>query len=211
MPFERFERLAPEKRERILEVAAQEFAERGYEGASINRILERAQMSKGAAYYYFADKADVFGAAVLYASEYVQISGMAVDLAGLDRETFWPTFAELHRQPLLRSFERPWLFALLRVAGQLAPEFLEREPLASLVRGIKALATGLVKRGQELGIIREDLESGLIFAWLQGLDRASDQWLTEHWAQLDRAALVRISDTTVEAMRRVLAPDAGDQ
>jgi AcrR family transcriptional regulator len=166
-------------------------------------------MSKGVAYYYFADKADLFSAAVMYASAYVQISGMTVDLASLDRETFWPTFAELHRQPLLRSFERPWLFAVIRVASQLAPEFLEREPLATLARGIKTLTLGFLKRGQELNIIREDLEPGLMFAWLQGLDSSSDQWLTERWARLDRATLAHISDTTVEAMRRVLAPDAG--
>lgn len=207
MPFERFERLAEAKRERILEMAAQEFAEHGFEGASINRILERAAMSKGAAYYYFADKADLFRAAVMYAGEYVQIAGMTVDLAGLSRESFWPTFAELHRQPLLRAFERPWLFAVIRVAGQLPPAFLEHEPLVTLARSIKTLTLGLVKRGQELGLIREDLESGLIFAWLQGLDQASDQWLTERWAQLDRATLARVSDETVEAMRRILAPE----
>ena len=207
MPFERFERLTAEKRERILETAAQEFAEHGFEGASINRILERAAMSKGAAYYYFADKADLFCTAVMYASDYVQISSMTIDLTSLDRETFWPTFAELHRRPLLRAFERPWLFAVIRVAGQLPPEFIAREPLASLARTIITTTLGLVKRGQELGLIRVDLEDSLIFAWLQGLDRASDQWLMERWAQLDRAMLTRISDATVEAMHRALAPD----
>ena len=60
MPFARFGKLSPEKRERILEVAAQEFARHGYEDACINRILEQAEMSKGAAYYYFEDKVDLF-------------------------------------------------------------------------------------------------------------------------------------------------------
>lgn len=35
-PLERFERLAMEKCERILEMVAQEFVEHGIEGASIN-------------------------------------------------------------------------------------------------------------------------------------------------------------------------------
>src|SRR5258708_31869284 len=104
MPFERFEKLAPAKRERILEVAAQEFAAKGFEGASVNRILERAQMSKGAAYYYFADKADLFGAAVLYASERIHLADMAVDLAALTAGDFWPNFASLHPPPLFLSF-----------------------------------------------------------------------------------------------------------
>ena len=57
MPLTRFDKLSPAKRERILEVAAQEFARYGYEDASINRMLEQAQMSKGAAYYYFEQRA----------------------------------------------------------------------------------------------------------------------------------------------------------
>jgi AcrR family transcriptional regulator len=206
MPFERFARLTQEKRERILEVAAQEFSENGFQGASINRILERAEMSKGAAYYYFADKADLFTTAVLYASDTLQLSSITVDLAGLSRDTFWPTFTQLHRQPLLLSFERPWLFAVIRVASQLAPALVERKPLATLAQNINRLTIDMLKRGQELHAVRNDLEQDLLFAWVQGLDRSSDQWLMEHWTQIDRSVLTRVSDATVEAMRRTLAP-----
>src|SRR5258708_32607393 len=89
-------------------------------------------MSKGAAYYYFADKADLFGAAVLYASERIHLADMAVDLAAPTAENLWPTFSELHRQPLLRSFEQPSPLAVIRDAGPLPPEQMEREALASL-------------------------------------------------------------------------------
>jgi hypothetical protein len=87
---------------------------------------------------------------------------------------------------------------------------MEREPLASLARQIISLVMQLVERGQELGSIRRDLPVELIFAWLQGLDGASDQWLTSHWSQLDRATIARVSDQTVEAMRRTLVPEAGE-
>ena len=46
MPRPRFDKLAEEKRERILEAAAKEFAARGYDGASMNRILD-GNISKG--------------------------------------------------------------------------------------------------------------------------------------------------------------------
>ena len=39
MPRPRFDKLAVGKRERILEAAAKEFAAHGYDGASLNRIL----------------------------------------------------------------------------------------------------------------------------------------------------------------------------
>src|SRR5689334_14640744 len=59
MPRPRFERASPEKREALLDSAAAEFAEHGYDGASINRILLAAGFSKGAFYYYFDDKPDL--------------------------------------------------------------------------------------------------------------------------------------------------------
>ena len=206
MPFARFDKLSPAKRERILEVAAQEFARYGYEDASINHMLEQAQMSKGAAYYYFEDKVDLFCTVVQYCSERLRIIDQQVDIAALTLETFWPTLAELHRLPLLRSFERPWLFAALRAAGQLSPAALQREPLATLSRQLRTWAMAIAKRGQEVGAIRTDLSDDLIFAWLQALDSASDHWLVAHWQQLDRQAIAHISDQTVEVMRRALAP-----
>lgn len=208
MPFPRFYKLEHEKRERLMEVAAQEFAQCGFEGASINRILERAQMSKGATYYYFEDKVDLFLTVVQYCNARLNLFDQEFDPATLTAETFWLTFAELHRQPLIRSFEQPWLFAAVNAARRLSPESLEREPLSGFARQLIAWVMTIVKRGQELGVIRDDIPDELIFAWLQALDEAGDQWLLAHWKDLDRAAIARISDQTVDAMRRALAPDS---
>jgi len=208
MPFPRYHKLEREKRERLMEVAAQEFDRYGFEDASINRILERAQMSKGATYYYFEDKVDLFFTVVQYCNERLQLIDQEIDPATLTAETFWPAFADLHRQPLIRSFEQPWLFAAVNAARRLSPATLEREPLASFARQLIAWVMTIVKRGQEVGVIRTDIPGELIFAWLQALDEASDQWLLAHWKDLDRAAIARVSDQTVDAMRRALAADA---
>lgn len=208
MPFPRYHKLEREKRERLMEVAAQEFARYGFEDASINRILEHAQMSKGATYYYFEDKVDLFFTVVQYCNERLQLIDQEIDPATLTAETFWPTFASLHHQPLIRSFEQPWLFAAVNAARRLSPAALEREPLASFARQLIAWVMTMVKRGQEVGVIRTDIPGELIFAWLQALDEASDQWLLAHWKDLDRAAIAQVSDQTVDAMRRALATDA---
>ncbi|HEX7974400.1 MAG TPA: TetR/AcrR family transcriptional regulator, partial [Anaerolineales bacterium] len=177
MPFQRYHKLPLKKRERLMEVAAQEFAAHGFEDASVNRILETVQMSKGAAYYYFEDKVDLFFTVIQYCIGRMKLFSQELDLAALTAESFWPTFAELHRQPLLRSFEQPWLFAAVRAAERLSPAALEREPLATFARQIMTLVMNLVKRGQELGVIRTDLPEQLIFAWIRALDDAGDHWL----------------------------------
>jgi AcrR family transcriptional regulator len=204
MPFPRFSKLPLEKRERLMEAAAQEFAAYGFENASMNRILETVQMSKGAAYYYFEDKVDLFFTVIQYCIARSKLD-LALDPATLTAETFWPAFAELHRQPLLRSFEQPWLFAAVRAAEHLPPAVLEREPLATFARQVRTWMLNLVKRGQELGVIRTDLPEQLIFAWIQALDDASDHWLLSQWSQLDREAIAHISDQTVDGMRGALA------
>ncbi len=209
MPFARFEKLAPEKRNYLLDVAAREFAIHGFADASINRILEQAQMSKGATYYYFEDKVDLFCTVVRYASDFLQFSHLEVDLGTLTGENFWPTFAELHRLPLLRAVERPWLFTVIGVAAQVSPSLMDREPLTRLSYHIRTLVMRLIQRGQELGVIRTDLPDELLFAWLHALDHASDRWLMEHWEHLEHADIVRISDQTVAAMSKAMAPEEG--
>jgi AcrR family transcriptional regulator len=161
-------------------------------------------LSKGAAYYYFEDKLDLFFTVIRYCIERVKLD-LKLDPATLTAETFWPTFAELHRQPLLRSFEQPWLFAAVRAAEHLPLAALEREPLATFARQVRTWMMNLVKRGQELGVIRTDLSEELIFAWIAALDDASDHWLLAHWSELDREAIARISDQTVDGMCRALA------
>ena len=59
MPLPRFQNLDQLRKRAILTAAAEEFGERGFAAASYNRIIERAGISKGAMYYYFADKDDL--------------------------------------------------------------------------------------------------------------------------------------------------------
>jgi AcrR family transcriptional regulator len=206
MPFPRFDKLAQERRERVLDIAAQEFAAYGFEDASINRILENANMSKGAAYYYFEDKADLFATTVQYCVQRLELIDRELDTTTLTAESFWPIFSELHRRPLLRSFDQPWLFGAIRAAGKLSSSALERKPLATLASQISMWVMNIIKRGQQLGMIRTDVPNELIFGWLEALDGASDRWLLEHWQEMDRAAIACYSDLTVEAMKRAVSP-----
>lgn len=51
---------AEETRARILEAAAECFAQHGYEAASVGDICDRAGVSKGAFYHHFPSKQDLF-------------------------------------------------------------------------------------------------------------------------------------------------------
>ncbi|MCG8453527.1 MAG: TetR/AcrR family transcriptional regulator [Spirochaetales bacterium] len=55
-----FSRISPEKRQRVLQAAAAEFAEKGLNLANINVIAERAGISVGSLYKYFESKTHLY-------------------------------------------------------------------------------------------------------------------------------------------------------
>ena len=60
MPSERFFRLPKEKMEIIRKAAIREFKRVSPDEASINKIIQTAEISRGSFYTYFADKEDLF-------------------------------------------------------------------------------------------------------------------------------------------------------
>ena len=91
MPLERFYRLPDDKRARLLRVAATEFADKGFDGASLNAILAAAGLSKGSYYYYFTDKEDLYAEAVGQAIDVIAKDLPVFPSAEVTRTTFWLT------------------------------------------------------------------------------------------------------------------------
>lgn len=60
MPKPTFFNLPDEKRQAILEIAIEEFAENDYQSASISRMVARLGIAKGSFYEYFEDKDDLY-------------------------------------------------------------------------------------------------------------------------------------------------------
>jgi AcrR family transcriptional regulator len=60
VPQETFFNLPQEKRQKLIDVLLDEFAENDYKAVSVSRIVERAGIAKGSFYQYFADKKDCY-------------------------------------------------------------------------------------------------------------------------------------------------------
>ena len=87
-PLERYYRLPPARRAALLDAARSEFAEHGFERASYNRSIAAAGVSKGAMYYYFADKEDLFGEVIDHLLD--ELSSQTGPLrTPTDAEDFW--------------------------------------------------------------------------------------------------------------------------
>lgn len=203
MPRPRFANLPTERRVALLEAAAQEFAARGYDDASLNQILERAGVSKGVAYYYFEDKADLFLTVVQYYMERLGIGNFEETPDTVTAETFWPALTELYRKPFVRSREYPWSFGVWRAAR----EVFRAGPharLAEFVEQYIGVLARLLKRGQDLGVIRTDLPDDLLMGWVLAVDDANDLWILNNWNTLDEEALSVAADRVVDGLRRLI-------
>jgi AcrR family transcriptional regulator len=60
MPTDTFFRLPEEKRRRIFDAAVEEFSQKSFSSASINRIVQAAGIPRGSFYQYFAGKEDIY-------------------------------------------------------------------------------------------------------------------------------------------------------
>jgi len=48
-----------DSKERLMTAAVEVFRTKGYDAATVDDIVERARLSRGAFYYYFTSKADI--------------------------------------------------------------------------------------------------------------------------------------------------------
>ena len=205
MPLVRFEKIEPEKRQRILQAAAQEFAAAGFEKASLGKIAEGAGVSKPALYYYFEDKADLYVTVVHEAWDGLAPESQ-VDLARLEADDFWPALRRLVDANIERCRAEPWLVTVWKLAFHPPHEDRAAGAVAELFTSARDFLRRLVRRGQELGAVRDDLPDDLLMAMLTSADYAADHWLIDHWDSLGHAEIERLTRLIFESIRGLLSP-----
>ena len=205
MPLPRFKKLPQERQERILEAAAKVFTAHGYDKASLNLMLAESGISKGAAYYYFADKADLVGTVVrhYWLSSLVE---RETAVAELTDEGFWTTVSGLYLHPLIDVEARPWLLGLSRAVLELPRELLQSEPFKSVVEEATDWMAALLRRGRELGLVQQDLPDDLLVELIWTIDGVHDRWLGAHWQDMDQAERDRTTELFVSFLQKALAP-----
>jgi AcrR family transcriptional regulator len=204
MARNRFDNLDPERKERMLAAAADEFAERGYAGASLGRIIEAAGISKGMLYYYFNDKEDLFATTIEVALDRLIGEAAGFSIENLSASSYWDALRDVALRSVALRSQGTWFVRLA-----LAFPRLRAEPEASLaVR--PALEWGrrftekLLVRGRELGTVRRDVPLGLLIESTLAVDEAADRWFAEHHTEYDEAGLTKLVEVRVDLLRDML-------
>jgi len=201
----RFANLDLDTRHRILETAAEEFAARGFEGVSLNQLIDRLGMSKGSFYYYFDDKADLFNTVAGLAWAIV-LPVEKLDLETFNAENYWSSLEALMLEARARVRANPWLVGFTRLMYD-PPEIAGvRESLAEKFDEARQWQAELIRRGQALGTVRDDLPVELLQALLVGADEAGDRWFVNNWDRLGDEKIEGLFEEVFAIFRRMLEP-----
>jgi len=200
----RFEKLDPRRQEEILAAAAAEFAARGFESASLNRIVARAGTSKGALYYYFEDKADLLATVADRAVRRVLAETEFPAIESLTKEGYWERVREVSRRSV-RSLEADtWYIRLMRAFWRLREEEAARRATAGVMDWSRDLTRAFLQRGQELGTVRTDLPLELMLVMFLAADEAGDRWMMDRWPHLSETEKSDLLDARVDFARDML-------
>jgi AcrR family transcriptional regulator len=184
-----------------------EFADRGYEAASLNRIIERAGISKGTLYYYFEDKEDLFATVLEHASRRLLAEAGFKTLDGLDRETFWDSFRTATRRSMELLHRDEWFVRLARSFRRFRDDHASSAATSRINDLVREATEAFVQRGQELGTVRTDLPVGLLVELTRAVEEAGDGWMLDHWEELDENERERMADARMDLLRDMLDAD----
>ena len=157
-----FDKLPPEKRDRILRVAVEEFANNGFENTSIQQIAKKSEISVGSVYKYFENKETLFSMVVRGG-----LSSLEELLVGLadSSEDILVKAETIIRALLEFSRENPALVKLYcRLTTTDNSEFL-----TGISQHIEAMSASIytvaISKAQETGDVRNDVNPAF-FAFL---------------------------------------------
>jgi len=177
------------------------FARFGYQGASIDRIARHAGVTKGALYYHFRDKEQLLFEAV---SERVgefehhvlsEVGPSSDTLASLTRvidACFFHATVSNHRRFIITL-----MIEALDTNPQLSVKFRR------ILRRMRAFLADVVRRGQQAGSVRGDVEPEQTAAVIAGAIMGAE---IQHYQDPDEVDLRRVLDTLVAQLADWLEP-----
>jgi AcrR family transcriptional regulator len=202
VPRERFLNLPQAERDALLAIALRQFAARGLDGASLNEILGEAGISKGAYYYYFDDKEDLFATVIEHELDTMLARAPMPSFGAVTRARFWPMVE--HQVALwakLLSTSRPALQVLLHV-----DEAMRRRPrFARIMATGYALYRPVITAGQRVGCIRTDLPVDELLQLVEASDAVIDRiFVARSRKSVSPAAFARHVELAFDTFRRLL-------
>jgi len=188
----------------LFEAAAEEFAAKGFDAASLNRILDKSGMSKSSLYYYFDDKADLFTTLIerSLATLFGQIGAFDIDL--LTAETFWSEIERHYQKAVAVVSGNDWLVRFGALFYELRGNAKRGAPTGRLFDIVGRWVKSIIERGQALRVVRADLPEPMLVEMTMALFETLDRWVVANWQDLSAAERQALPATHIGLFRDLL-------
>lgn len=199
--------MSPERRRRLLETAASEFATKGYQGASLNRIISECGISKSSFYYFIGSKGALFDAVIDEIGRRLTDRLDIPEPVELEGPGFWDTIATLLARLLTLAAQERWSVDLGRLF-HLADVPADGSPALSRVnKAMNTWLAGAIEMGRRCGAIRDDLPAALQTELALSVLWVMDRWGLQHVDDPDRDAAFSVFAAQFATLRRMLEPN----
>lgn len=163
---ELFERIADDKRNRILKAAITEFARCGYDTANTNEIAKNAGISVGSLYKYFTSKEDLFLTTVKSCAEVLRAT---LEEIMRDEEDILIKLEKILRMIQKHSRENIKMIQLYNEMSTQSNSKLVLESVEEIESMTAELYSSLIKKAQREHKTRDDCDPRLFAFFLDNL------------------------------------------
>lgn len=153
-----FEKTSEVRREKVLNVAVLEFAERGFAGTNINVIAEKAGISIGAMYSYFASKEDLFLSIVSRQLDLVEDVLAEIDV----EQQFFDVIREMFVQVMEKTREYPYLSQIYLDITTQSMSSLSQRLMNQFEAGVSDFLLKVVEKGKARGDLPESVDANML-------------------------------------------------
>jgi AcrR family transcriptional regulator len=144
-------------KERILQVAIQEFSEKGLDGARVEQIAKQAEVNMRMIYHYFESKENLYIAVLERVYADVREAEMSLDIENLRPEMAFRTLIRFTFDHFQRN---PDLVSLVMGENMLQARYLKQTQLVPQMSArLREAVAATLKHGQESGTFREDIDA----------------------------------------------------
>ena len=148
-----------DKRERILDGALKAFARKGFYNTKVSEIASEAGVADGTIYLYFKNKDDLLISLFEDRMEWI-IDRLETELSAIDGDAV-AQFRHMVKIHCELAVERPDLAEFITVELRQSAKFVKEYENPKFGDYLKILQ-GLVEKGQQSGVMRDDLDGRLV-------------------------------------------------
>ena len=187
--------LEKDKQERLVDACMEEFSSYTFSDASINRIIKRAEISRGSFYQYFEDKEDCYLEMLgIIAEEKYHIFK---DVVQAEASNVFEAYLNMLRQVKIWMEAQPRYYKIGVLMELDKSSFIQK--LIKQNPGMMEYFLSLIRKDQANGIIRPDVNPQLLSDVLIGFNQ---KLLMEHFVNKDYDRMVEASEAVLDLIQK---------